>query len=322
MKLISANTGSYPRIGDGPNQQYLRKAITSLDKGEAVLTDVARAEKDVVREVLNEQIIAGIDLVTDGQIRWHDPISYIAGKLEGVRVSGLLRFFDTNFYFRQPIVEGEIKWKGPILKDEYLFARSNSSNPVKVVITGPYTLAAHSASKVDFSKLVLSYAEAIKKEIETLSSLGAEIIQIDEPSILKKDIDFNLFSEVIGEIVKVKGRSKIALYTYFGDVSGIYEKLQDLPVDIIGIDFTYNKDLPNIIGKIGSKKALGLGLVDGRNTRLEKAEEVLKILEKLIPKIQSDHSYLNPSSGLEYLPRGRAFEKLELISKIKKAFRG
>ncbi|MCX5726372.1 MAG: methylcobamide--CoM methyltransferase [Candidatus Saganbacteria bacterium] len=295
MKLISANTGSYPRIGDGPNQQYLRKAITSLDKGEAVLADVARAEKDIVREVLNEQIIAGIDLVTDGQIRWYDPISHIAGKLEGVRVSGLLRFFDTNFYFRQPIVEGEIKWKGPILKDEYLFARSNSSNPVKMVITGPYTLASHSASpeekffrasKLNFSKLVLSYAEAIKKEVETLSSLGAEIIQIDEPSILKKDIDFNLFSEVIGEIAKVKGNSKIALYTYFGDVSGIYEKLQDLPVDTIGVDFTYNKDLPNFIEKIGSKKALGLGLVDGRNTKMEKADEVLKILEKLIPKIQ------------------------------------
>lgn len=322
MELILTNTGSYPRIGDNPEQQRLRKVVASFDRREAALADVERVEEDVTLEALNEQLIAGIDLVTDGQIRWYDPISHITGKLDGVRIGGLLRFFDTNFYFRQPMVEGEIKWKEPILKNEFLFAKSNSSKPVKSVITGPYTLAVHSAGKFDLAKLAFGYAEAIAKEVEVLSSAGAKVIQIDEPSILKKNANLKIFSKALNEIVKAKRNSKIALCTYFGDVSGIYERLQELPIDIIGIDFTYNPDLPNIVASLGSQKALGLGLIDGRNTRLEKVEEVVKILEKIIPKINADYSYLNPSSGLEYLPRNRAFEKLELMAKIKKAFEG
>ena len=322
MELILTNTGSYPRIGDNPEQQRLRKVIASFDHGEAALADIEQAEKDVTLEALNEQLIAGIDLVTDGQIRWYDPISHIAGKLDGVRIGGLLRFFDTNFYFRQPIVEGEIKWKEPVLKDDFLFAKANSSKPVKPVITGPYTLAVHSAGEFDLEKLAFGYAEAITKEVEILSSAGAKVIQIDEPSVLRKDANFKIFSKALNEIVKAKGNSKIALYTYFGDVSGIYERLQELPFDIIGIDFTYNPDLPEIVASLGSQKALGLGLIDGRNTRLEEAAKVIKILEKIVPKIDADYSYLNPSSGLEYLPRNRAFEKLELMVKIKKAFEG
>ena len=76
---------------------------------------------------LSEQIHAGLNLLTDGQIRWYDPISHVAGKLSGISSNGLLRFFDTNSYFRQPVVHGPIVWSKPLVSGDFLFAKANSS---------------------------------------------------------------------------------------------------------------------------------------------------------------------------------------------------
>src|SRR5690348_4701236 len=141
MELILSNHSSYPRIGDTAEEQLLRRTIAQAEKGEK--TDVGlRAAEDTMTELaLREQIDAGLDVVTDGLIRWYDPISHLAGKLAGVRIAGLLRFFDTNFYFRQPAVHARIERTGPLVVNEFLFAQRKSSRPVKPVLTGPYTLA-------------------------------------------------------------------------------------------------------------------------------------------------------------------------------------
>src|SRR5574337_1547113 len=104
MELLLANHSSYPRIGDDAGHQLLRRTIAQRDKGEKNDQEVRAAEDRMTELALQEQLEAGLDLVTDGQIRWYDPISHLAGKLEGVRINGLLRFFDTNFYFRQPVI--------------------------------------------------------------------------------------------------------------------------------------------------------------------------------------------------------------------------
>jgi len=111
----------------------------------------------------------------------------------------------------------------------------------------------------------------------------------------------------------------LALYVYFHDPAPLYEKLIAVPVDIIGLDFTYNPKLIDLVASVGSPKPLGLGLVDGRNTKLEDAGEIARQIDRLLPKIQGGRAYLNPSCGLEYLPRDRAFAKLELLAKIRAA---
>jgi 5-methyltetrahydropteroyltriglutamate--homocysteine methyltransferase len=324
MELILANTGSYPRIGDAIEEQTLRRTIAAWERGEKTDEELRKAEDEATKRVIQEQISAGLDLVTDGQIRWYDPISHIAGKLEGVEINGLLRFFDTNFYFRQPVIKGRLRRKKPIIVNEFLFAKSVSSKPVKPVVTGPYTLAKFSIISSDYyktlGKLVEDFAEELAKEIKELSQAGAEIIQVDEPAILKYPKDYGIFKEAILAINSAKRDSKLALYTYFGDASSLYDKFQSLPFDIIGIDFTYSKNMIDIILKESSEKPLGLGLIDGRNTKLESRREIIRILQQILPCIKSEVSYLNPSCGLEYLPRDRAFEKIKNMSEIKKEF--
>lgn len=324
MKLVMAGSGSYPRIGDSSEQQILRRTIARWERGEASEAELREVERKVTKEVIEEQVRAGLELVTDGQVRWYDPLSHIAGKLEGVKINGLLRFFDTNFYFRQPVVQGDLRRRAAIIADEYSFARSVSPRPVKPVLTGPYTLARLSIVEHDRYKrpelLVADYARTLAEEVRELARRGAEIIQIDEPAALVRPSEFGLVAEAVKPLAAAKDGASIALYTYFADAAPLYRKLLELPVDIIGLDFTYSAKLVELVAAEGSPKPLALGLIDGRNTRLEEPQAILKALEKLLPAIKADTAYLNPSCGLEYLPRDRAFEKLKNMVRIGNEF--
>ena len=325
MKLLITSAGSYPRIGNSPEQQKLRRTIAAQERQEASEADLRAAEDDLTRAALAEQAEAGLDLVTDGQIRWYDPISHLAGKLAGVKINGLLRFFDTNTYFRQPVIEGEIKRQDGLLLSEFEFAKANSAKPVKPVLTGPYTLARHSlvehAAYKQTEPLTRAYAQALAPELEALAQAGAEVIQIDEPAILKHPGDFPIFERTVMMLSKHKGKAKLALYLYFGDALPLYERLQKLPVDLLGLDFTYNPKFVDRVAMAGSQRPLALGLVDGRNTRLEDPTEVAHQIDRIRLRVKGD-LYLNPSCGLEYLPRDRALAKLKLLPQIRDLVKG
>lgn len=326
MKLFLANTGSYPRIGEAPERQELRRTYSAWERGEKTAEELRASEDAAVRAAVEEQVRAGLDVVTDGQIRWHDPISHLAGKLAGIEINGLLRFFDTNFYFRQPVAKAAVSRKDGLVKAEYEFARSVSSKPVKPVLTGPYTLAKFTLVEHEsyrtLEPLVHAYAECLGTEMEALAAAGADLIQLDEPAILKHPADFPILQRAVEFLARHKGRARLALYLYFGDPAPLYERLQKLPIDVLGLDFTYNPKLVTKIVMTGSTKALGLGLMDGRNTKLEEAAEVAQQIERILPRVRAESCYLNPSCGLEYLPRDRALAKLERMTAIRAGVKG
>ena len=345
--LHLASTGSYPRIGDGPELQTLRRATASLDRGERNTADLLDAENEMTRRAIADQLKAGLEVITDGQIRWYDPISHIASKLDNVKIAGLLRYFDTNFYFRQPVITGTLNRSNALVARDFSFARNAlgllatpkslaGKLSIKPVLTGPYTLAKFSLSShagngggdsvSSLESRAFAYAEALAAEIIALAGIGASLIQIDEPAIIKYPEDWKIFEKAFADLAAARDkfatdghRLELALYVYFHDPAALYEKLVALPADILGLDFTYNPKLTDLVASAGSPKPLGLGLVDGRNTKLENAEEVARQVDRLLPKIQGGRAFLNPSCGLEYLPRDRAFAKLELLAKIRAA---
>lgn len=324
LEIITASTGSYPRVGDHPEQQRHRLAYAKHERREMSDEEFERVQDEVTREVIEEQLKAGLDVVTDGQVRWYDPISHFARKLGGCEINGLLRFFDTNFYFRQPVIRGRLSRCGPVVVREFTFAKGVSPKPVKPVVTGPYTLAKLSINKNGrgFGPLVDEFAEIIAQEIGDLEEAGAELIQIDEPAILRNPSDLEIFEGAMEKLASRKGGAKLALYTYFGDAAPICERLLGLPVDVVGLDFTYSQRLAGLIADMGSEKELGLGIIDGRNTRFEREEEVLRTLELILPGVKSDRVFLNPSCGLgEYLPREIAYRKLRNMVEIAKKAR-
>ncbi len=307
--------GSYPRIGDTHEEQALRRAIARFDRGEAEASDVAEAERETVRDVLREQNAAGLDVVTDGLVTWNDSASHVCRGLGGFEIGGLVRYFDTNTYYRQPIVTGDVSWKGPILLDEWKFAQGASPAPVRVVLTGPATLA-HLALDRHYGKkrpLVRALAEALAAEVDALQAAGAKQIQIDEPVLTTRPEDLSLVSQGLDAIAARKGSAEIVLATYFGDVAKIYRELLELPADAYLLDLVQgSKTWPSLV-KHGSEKPLLLGLVDARNTRLEDPQAIAARTRELRDSVDLVASYLSPSNGLEFLPRDRARRKLAIL---------
>ncbi len=342
--LVLSHAGNYPRIGDAPEFSVLRRSIAALDRGQATLADVQEAENEMTRRAISDQLAAGLSVITDGLIRWYDPVSHLTGKLEGVQIRGLLRFFDTNFYFRQPVFVSSPSRRAPLVVEEFLFARDALAHfpafsgkapapVVKQVLTGPYTLArfalSQNGSLASLESRALALAELLAGEIKDLADAGASIIQVDEPAILKYPGEWSVFRSALDVLlravsqVQASGRPlEFVLSVYFHDCVPLYEKLAALPVDVLALDFTYNPALIDAVASSGSPRALGLGLIDGRNTRLENPAQVARQVERMLPKIAGGRAFLCPSSGLEYMPRDRAKAKLGLLAQVRSALHG
>lgn len=324
-RLTVASTGSYPRIGDAPAAQRHRRAYAQRERDEISEQDWQAVEDEVTREVIAEQLGAGVELPTDGQIRWYDPISHVARHLEHVSINGLLRYFDTNFYFRQPVVTGRIARRSPVLAREFAMAKAAAApQSVKAVLTGPYSLAQGSILEGgyhDRHALAHAYAEVLAAEVGELAGAGATLIQVDEPFILRHPEDMDIVRETFATLAAARGTARLACYTYFGDAWPLYDALQRLPVDVLGLDFTYSPKLATRIAEGGTDRSLGLGLIDGRNTKLETRDTVFPILDRVWPRLQGT-VYLNPSCGLEFLPRDRARAKLETMVRLAREYAG
>lgn len=325
MQLILSSAGSYPRIGDAPDLQRHRRAYAQLERGEISAGEFTTIENQVVTGVIREQIEAGMEVVTDGLIRWYDPYSHFCRGLEGATINGLLRLFDTNVYFRQPVVKGPIRRKASVILPEYEFARSVSPRPVKPVLTGPYTLARGSILEGGYRsahELALAYALVLAVEVRELSRAGAQLIQIDEPAIVRHPEDLNVLEAALAVVGRERGAARLLLHLSFGDVAPLYRDLQALPVDALGLDFTYSPKLPALIADLGSVKPLALGLIDARNTKLETKESVFPVLDAVLPALKTGPTYLTPSCGLEFLPRARARLKLETLKRLRDDYLG
>jgi 5-methyltetrahydropteroyltriglutamate--homocysteine methyltransferase len=346
-----SSTGSYPRVSDSVESQLLERTIVSFDHGERTSADLLDAQNTVTRHVIAEQVKAGLEIVTDGLIRWNDPVSHLAGKLDNVNLQDSLPFFGTQRLFRQPAFSGKPVRRGAMVVDEYSFARNALGHlptpagkagklAVKPVLTGPYTLAKLSASegrstngtgghRTSLEERTHAYAEIIAQEIEALAQSGAHLIQIDEPAILTHPGDWPIFASAIALLaasrdkIKSSGRRlDLALYTYFGDAAPLYEKLVALPVDILGFDFTSSPALLEAVASAGSPKSLALGFVDGCKSQLENSTDVANRIDRLLPKIAGDQLFLGTSCGLEYLPSQVAFAKLALLPTVLAALTG
>ncbi|MBI5211394.1 MAG: hypothetical protein HY927_15575 [Elusimicrobia bacterium] len=318
MKLLIANNSGYPRIGDAPEEQELRRATDAWEDKRKSDGELEDARDAVARKVIAEQLEAGVDLPTDGQVRWHDPVSHLLRRSRGVELGGLIRLYDTNFYYRRPLVKGAVRHREPVLLEEFRFAQEASAKPVKVALTGPYTLAALSLDRHYGSRrgLAMRLAAFVAAEVEALAEAGCGLIQLDEPEILRPSADWDIVAEATSAAACRRGSAKIALAASWGDAAPLYEKMQKLDVDILGLDLTYSPGLPERL-KAGSDKLLALGVVDGRNTRLEDPRRTADAVGRILARYKKPFAILMPSCSLEFVPRSHARRKLALLGSVR-----
>lgn len=319
--MITTVIGNYPKIPNLPRPAKLRNALNRFDREEITLDELKQVLDEVSLEVIEEQIEAGVNLITDGMIRWEDGQTYIARGIGGFSINGLIRYFDSNTYFRQPVVEGELFWKGPITVKDYLFAKERSKVPMKAVLTGPYTLSVLSKDLYykEKGRLVMDLAKILTKEAKELVEAGAPWIQFDEPALLKNKKDLPLVQQSYEEITRdLKGKTAVAFY--FGNMEGIYPQILELPVDCISLDFVMGEKNFEILKKGSFDKVLGFGIVDARNTKMESVDEIVEKIGEIGKIVPFERLQVSPNCGLEFLPREVAYEKLvQMVKGVEKA---
>ncbi|MFB6347119.1 MAG: hypothetical protein ABEK50_15455 [bacterium] len=321
MDFLAENHSLYPRVGETDEELRLRRAYHRFDDGEIDRSRLNEIEDSYAEDVINEQLNAGLDIVTDGMIRWYDHISHLADQLTGTDVAGLVRYFDTNYLVREAKVTGPVEWRNPLVVDEFELANSVSSEPVKMVLPGPLTLTRHSIIDDDIYSseklLAEDYAIALQQELRALADAGLKHVQIEEPSLLQTPSDAEWVMPLLNKLADSTGSAEARLTTYFGDVVPLYEEFQDSNYDVLTFDFTYSDSLTETIQQQGTDKPLSLGLLNGRNTKLGSLDEITSTVETLEPQLTGETNYLTFSCSIDYLPRNKARRKLEQLSEFR-----
>ena len=306
--------GNYPKIPDLPAPGKWRSAVEKFQKGQLDEAALRSVEDEVTKEAIADQVDAGVDLVTDGQIRWEDGQTHFARRLRGFSINGLQRYFDTNVYFREPVAEGSVEWTAPITVQDFAFAREVSARPVKAVVTGPFTLAklSRNAHYPTFAAYVRALATAMNAELRALAAAGAPVVQVDEPALCQDKEEFPVFADAMQVLVQGVA-AKTILCTYFGDVGGVYPQILELPFDVIGLDFVAGHRNWDVIRSAPFSKELQFGVLDARNTRVETPEEIAAAVRRIAGSVPPERMMLAPSAGLEFLPHGVARKKLRAL---------
>ena len=268
--MITTNNGSFP-WRDTPLGMELERA-RSADGGAAEL----RAARDrVARQSIALQAAAGCDLPTDGLARRPDPIGDLVAGLAGIEPGEERTGFPgrPGISYRTPIVTREVGWTAPFLVEDYLFAAQGAPADVRVVITGPLTLATVASDRAygDPMALAMALAIALNQELRALHAAGARHLQVDEPALLERPESFPHFTRVF----EVLGRGlppDLTLHLEGGALRDLTQgllrlkRLGCLSVDCVSVP----ANLATLAGSdVPPGVRLGLGLVDGGTATVE-----------------------------------------------------
>ena len=320
--MITTVVGNYPKVAEGAYSTKLIGTITRWQRKELTDAQLEETCREITKAVIQEQERAGLDLVTDGHIRWEDLVTPIARQLDGFEINGLSRWFNNNTYYRRPILHKAPTRHGPILVDQYRFAAQCTRKPVKAVLPGPYTFASVCEDRhyKTLRPFALKLAEILNAEARDLAKAGARFIQFDEASVGFGKTDMKLAVDALN--VATKGlTAKTAVYTYFGSLNGGLDSLLRANVDVVGMDVVSDPKTLAALKRPRITKELALGCLDARNTKLESVGELHALFSVIKKRLPLDRVYVNPNCGLEFLPHAQALAKVERLVKAVKSFR-
>ncbi len=321
--MITTVVGNFPKVAESGFGTKLISAINRWQRKELSDAELEGVFQEITKAVMAEYEQAGIDVLTDGQIRWEDLVTPLAKKIEGFEINGLERWFDNNVYYRRPILHKAPVRRGPILVDEYRSAKGCSAKPVKAVLPGPYTFVKLSEDRYykNEQRFMRKIAELLGEEATALERAGASIIQFDEPALGFGKPPIKPVLEALA--IATRGlKATTALYLYFGHLNGLLEPLQTSSVDILGVDVVSDPKAVGAVRRAKWTKQLALGCVDARNTKLESVTELHALFDVVAKRIPLDRVCANPNCGLEFLPYEQAVQKLRRLVEAVQTYRG
>ena len=296
-ELQSFAPGIYPR------SEALVQATRDLDRGRTTQEAVDEQIERDLAELVSVQQSAGLDLLSDGMLRWQDHFRPLLEAAEGLETGALTRFLDTNTFYRTPSATvATPRLSGP-LDGRYV---AELPGPRIVTLPSPYAFAKGTGLPPK------GLADGVLKP--AIESLEADLVVLAEPFFARDE------GASVGELEEplqaLAGGPKLALWLTFGDARRALEQgAADLPVEALGVDFyaTHLTDVPEGFGKL-----LLAGVLDSRSSQLEEPREIAAFAERLRER-GAERIALVPNGDLQYVSEPIAREKLARLGKAKTA---
>ena len=283
-----------------------------------------QAQDDATILAIRDQERAGLDIITDGEMRRESYSNRFATALEGVDIDNPGTALDRSGHPNPvPRVVGKIQRRHPVQVRDVAFLRANTDRLIKTTVPGAFTMAQQAQN--DFYKdeveLAMDYAAAINEEINDLFAAGADVVQIDEPYMQARPAKAKQYGvEVLNRSLKgIMGTT--AVHLCFGYAAIIHQRpsgysfLPELEApDVLQISIeTAQSHLDcSVLAALPSKTIL-LGVLDLSDMNVETPAIVADRIRRALPYVDANKIVVAPDCGLKYLPRDVAFEKMRAM---------
>jgi len=286
---------------------------------------LAQAQDDATIVAIRAQEQAGLDIVTDGEIRRESYSNRFATALEGVDVDNPGTALDRSGHPNPvPRVVGPIRRKHAVQVDDLLFLKRHTKRLAKVTVPGPFTMAQQAQIEYyDGSRelAALDYAAAVNQEIRDLFANGADIVQLDEPYMQARPEEARAYGlKALNRALEgVSGT--VAVHICFGYAAIIHQRpsgysflpeLAGCSCAQVSIETAQSNLDCAVLAKLAGKKIL-LGVLDLADMTPETPEQVAARIRRALPYVDAKSIVIAPDCGMKYLPRHVADAKLRAM---------
>ena len=358
MPLTTTTIGAFPKPKSTPIQDWFLGTKTEEEKKaskgllanwspgayEKALQEAgSNVEKlflESIEQVVTDQVNAGIDVPTDGEVRRESYVLYQCRFLNGISFEEVTHKSVRQGAFEAdlPTITGPISSKEVVLYNDWKSAQQFTKNPLKITLPGPMTITDSIANNYydDMKKLGFDFAMALNKEVKALVDAGCQYIQIDEPVFARKPeaaLEYgmeNLERTMHGIPKEVQRVCHICCgYPNSLDSEGYkkadtnaYEKIADLiddsTIDEVSLEDAHRHNNLSLLEKFKKTKVI-FGFIDIAKSRMESVEEVRTRMKDSLEHIDEHRLIAAPDCGLGFFTREQAIEKMTILSKAAKS---
>ncbi|HXQ93846.1 MAG TPA: hypothetical protein VN864_01560 [Thermoplasmata archaeon] len=309
--------------GPFPRSEALVQATRDLDRGRTAQDAVDELFDRTEREIVQLEERLGVDFVTGGYLRWADLFRPFADSWGGFTVGPVTRWFETNTFYRQPILHAPPqRVAGAVAARLPQAAIAGGAKRAKVILPGPYTFAGllDNRSGETTEGLTQRLGRLLADEVRDLAKAGYTVFQFQEPLLVTRPPEGATAESVIAayrSLAQAFDGATSIVWTYFADAKPALPLLGRLPVDVIGIDLA-ETDAHDITA-LPDHKSVGLGCIDPRTTLVEEPHEVARIVRSIADRLRPPSIWLGPGGPLDLLPWEPATRKLHLLPGARRA---
>lgn len=322
-ELVATTPGVFPLPDWAKSQLGSLKGHQKEDLVDGTEDDCITGVYDEARAAVADwQATAGLHRTTEGQLRWDDMLAHPLCVHDAVETRGIVRYYDNNNFYREPVVTGDLTFDGDLADDlDALAALDGAPEAIQAAVPGPYSLSdlATDEHYGDSDEFLDAVADFLTGEVRAFGDV--ETMFLLEPSLVVNPPADGEDERASAAIDRVAGATDadVVVQTYWGALEEkVHAHLLDADIDAVGYDFVsdHEQNLYNI-NEYGTAEDIALGLVDGQNTLVEAPEKIAERVDWVaenVPATDFETTYVTANTELFYLPVNKCKAKLEALA--------